>query len=876
MNDIRVTQLKNKIKVEANGRTDAHKDFISAKSRRDAAKALGVDLGDLDAALSTFHEAEQATPEPEPAAQFVVTLRGLRQHTKDGRPFKDTDPVKAIDAALACANYDQPEPVIEWKGTDELAALDLDWHGKTPPDRQEQERIIGQAEPKPFRWWVTHGGGLRLLYRRHGCMTAKDQAAIARYVLRGVGANGIQVVSQTRHPAYPRTKDGVEQRCGGVRLYTGGGNFKRVKAQLLGTLDTDAEVDPEHVEAWLELHGMQTGGRYTHDRCTIDPSDTTATPPIEIKPDGFLCYRCQGDGVRYKGMNLPAGFVPWCVLLDDEPARITNHLRNAVRYYTHWEQVEPVISDPDVHVPLKDLKDTYRALLTLWHLEDAPADQIKDREKRIASVFERHKIVRGDGCWLDRKPMVPVSEKGLSDLLWTLPAVKGSPKIHAEFQGAFDLSDYGYVALTPIRGVDMARRTRQDRKRYYVVAQADPPFKYYSAKNCDLPWAERHILDSYPDTFFDLLRLMIAAKGVIQGGCFLNIPQIFLTGQSDARKTAHATLAAHLCCDKAQCVAGDKNRTVDRLMQLYGDACERHGFVVFNETDEQSMTAEVIRDMIKRFEDEVSYHKLYTGLHSILVPAVITYTSQSIPALLRQDAQTGKRTVHVHMGAAKEVNWFETGGNIKRWRAANELNAKAADMFVSDIINRFFREPTTWERIVAELGFKMLRDTVSSIDEDFRRFFILACQLHWPKDRYTGELGWREFHAVSDGEVAGVFNELSGADRGKEDVQPLLAHNWGATISVPGVEIEFGKPRGSRRFVRFFVRDGKDERAWWFNSQIMASKALGTFAERCAYLRSVGLLSDDPGHAVSIDAGGKPCPACGEFCYGTCGRALAG
>src|SRR5262249_9042610 len=122
------------------------------------------------------------------------------------------------------------------------------------------------------------------------------------------------------------------------------------------------------------------------------------------------------------------------------------------------------------------------------------------------------------------------------------------------FQSDDDLAKYGYPAITPIRGVDIAAAVRTDEcgredGRICALGPANPPF----GKSGDMPFEEAagHLRKQFPGVNVNAVMLLIAAKGVIQRGDFGEIPQVFIVGQSGSGKSKTATLAAELCGDKA-------------------------------------------------------------------------------------------------------------------------------------------------------------------------------------------------------------------------------------------------------------------------------------------------------------------------------------
>jgi hypothetical protein len=105
-----------------------------------------------------------------------------------------------------------------------------------------------------------------------------------------------------------------------------------------------------------------------------------------------------------------------------------NHLRNAVRHFAHWEHARHFIPD----------KEGYRALLAAYHLQDGNAKKESARRELIRRVFDPDlMLVRCERVWV-QSDFRPVAEKGLIDLMSSLPALQyiddnggGSPQQEA-------------------------------------------------------------------------------------------------------------------------------------------------------------------------------------------------------------------------------------------------------------------------------------------------------------------------------------------------------------------------------------------------------------------------------------------------------------
>jgi hypothetical protein len=737
---------------------------------------------------------------------FTVYLRGIHQPRSKGKAFEGADAYAAFNLALAVADYPMPEPVIDWQGLDELAVLDVDYHG-VKPWMNNADCVVDSIQPQPRLWWESHGGGIKLVFTPCDPLTAKEQAAIARMVLRQAGGNetGIEIMSRTRHPRYPRG----DQRCGELRTGCSGGLIQ-ARSILLGDIDTDAEVEPELIEEWLEENGLTFGQRLEHSRCPIEPYEA-ANDSVAILDRGIYCHRCEAKGACYPGCSKP-GFAPWRLLIGIEPVRIHNNLRAAVRGRCHWTHAKHFIKEED--------KAGYQALLKLQHV----AGQEKHVEARTSLVdrvfFPVVPIVRGAGCWLYSDTLTLASDKGLTHLVESLPGVlyvtdKGklaSGRLNlGVFLGGIDLAGYGYPAITPIRGADIAQPVRpHDDMKIYATVAANPPFRYRVER--DMVKVESTIESCYPTVNLNLLRLLIAAKGLVQRGELVDIPQVFITGQSGSGKSAHSRLAAEIACDRIEELRFVKDQ--QRQMQGYADASDSCSFALYNEASKSGITGSQLRDFSLSFSRGIKFHKLYVGPRRIDQPAVVIMTDPSVPDELRLDAQTARRIALVDLGAgvnanAKSTNWYMTcqTGSIDRWRSFQPGGfADVADAFLSEVICRYFRDPTwTFRGIVNDLGFKMMEDLSEDVNAEFLELYglIMALPEHDGSSRWK-EPGWRVFDWQANDRLAELYRDLT--DEGK-DTQAVQSARWGIITGVLGTVC---KIRPHRRKVGFRFKSGQE------------------------------------------------------------------
>lgn len=730
---------------------------------------------------------------------FEIILRGRMQTTAEGRPFVHIDPIKAFTEALACKDFPAAEPLIEWSGKEQIAVLDLDYHGVPAPSALDLGRLAIAVRPEPSYWWVSHGSGLKLVYSANKPLSAEDQAAIARMILRQelhVRASGFEIDSRTRHPAYPR---GIE-RCGDVHRGTGAG-LAEARRLLLGDIDPAFAADNDRVTEWLDENGLQLGRRYPHSRCIIKPNETANGVPVWVSDAGLYCHRCAAKGVCYPGLSRP-GFVPFQILIDGEPARIVNHLRVAVRNLTHWQHARHFIED----------ELAYRSLLKLWHLRGETADSaVAGFVDRV--FFPPIPIVRSNDTWIRSTDFSPVGHSSLEIFLRQLPAlqfaeVNGekvktgvSPVKLAKFMDGFDLTSEGYPNINILRGVDIAARARSlNDEGIYALALANPAFRYRRREERDMEAVAAHFERCFPGLNLALLKLLIAAKGVLQRGGNPEIPRVFIVGQSGASKSTTARLAANITGEvEAECGSGGDR---EKFVRGYADASMRATFALFNEVSKAGLSDSEIRGRFLSLERGMQYHAMYAGTACIRTPAAIVLTDCVLPSVFRNDSQLGRRFVLVDLGAgANETgqDWFDTceSGSIQQWRNhpySMRANADAADCLVSEVIDEFFSVEggPTFAEIARELGFPLIRSADGGEDTELREFFDAVQKLPEETDGHFAArgIGWRKFHKDNrlkvTADVQDRFRELT---NGGTDYQRMHGANWSKITGIPGMRL---------------------------------------------------------------------------------------
>ena len=134
-----------------------------------------ADLPVMDAAATVMptqdHVAriglEDQPRQPTSQEVFSITMRGMSQPKQQGHLITRATPILALAAALAITGYAVAQPVLEWKGTEQLACLDIDFHDRPLEQRPSPDHLEALAlriRPAPCYFCVSHGRGLHCVY----------------------------------------------------------------------------------------------------------------------------------------------------------------------------------------------------------------------------------------------------------------------------------------------------------------------------------------------------------------------------------------------------------------------------------------------------------------------------------------------------------------------------------------------------------------------------------------------------------------------------------------------------------------------------------------------------------------------------------------
>jgi hypothetical protein len=696
-------------------------------------------------------------PEVRAAELFTILRRPIT--AKESTEFTDASPVGAVNHAFLNAETDH---VCQWDGKDRLCCLDVDYH-HLPVDNRHSDftllNILSRVQPAPFLAWISPGRGMHLLYHGTEKFSADELAACAGLAWLGIDPTAtFEVLSRTR---VPQTFVSLTQTTDPVFLGT----------WLRNTVTED------QIDAYLVERGFVRGEQYDHTSCPLSPGIESHGRPVWVGTGGIFCHKCDSLGVRCG--NRKAGFFPYSALLHGGTPSV---VRTMAEHFAHYEHAKLVLADT-AGIGGSVAESAYRALLRLMHGDDP----------RIARVFTAgNNMVRLDNRWGTRDALAAY-DKQIQPILAALPACQTADgKVNHErvsrFTQNIDLSEYGYPAVTPIRGLRIYshRLAFSDGERISVVVPSGvlrspandrfrPRYVPVGRRLSD-PWAV--VERSLPGVNRQFVRLLIAAKGIAEGQVGLP-PNVLVCGPTAAGKSTMTTLAAALCGDHNTEIPWQKS--MERFRQGVADGADKGTFVTVNEVlkdAERSGTTPVqALDVFLNLTPDSVSHKLYVGPVPLGRVPVCVVTDTLVPTVLRADLQLARRFVYVRLGEShlEWVNTLASSGlyQVQGFRVHSEEYAAAADAIVSEVIDDFFDQPRTLTDIAKLLGFPMLDMSPDFDDptEELRKLYDAVCNApelsEKFKRRWPGE-GWKSVQLGDETPLADAWEAVNDGGDGEK------------------------------------------------------------------------------------------------------------
>ena len=731
-------------------------------------------------------------------------LKAIRLDDGKVQIVTDTDPARALKKAVD-TEWTHEDPVAQWDGCDRLCAVDLDATGWDEP---KLRILLDQFQPTPSLSWITKSGGLRLVYIGTDRLSAEEVAAVAYLCLsETVQYEALELKSETRLPVGD---------CFIREQSTDYGHLRRALRQY--------SVVDGAVKEWLESRGLQVGERYEHDRCPVDPTSTAHGKPVMVGETGIKCFVCDAHGTK-KGSNKP-GFFPFAAFVGGQSAELLYYCLDGK---CHWEHAKHVMEDK-FSIPDRVARVAYGAALKIHHQDmmDTERDRVLDSGRNLIRMDGRWTNCNGEPYVKDVRPILaalPASRNGKS---------KPSPALVSTLDQTFDLAEYGYPHLTPVFGLRVySHFVKQcDTNRVRIVVQTPHLSRDNTAQfrpKYVLPdqrvngWAR--LAEICPGIEPRYVKLLIVAKGFAEGGVGMP-PMIFVTGSTSSAKTGTVIVAASIAGDGASEHMWTSN--VDRVRQAVRDSKDSGSFAVFNEfmkeVERSKQSAMQAADFILNLTPSSTSWKIWTGPVRMGDLPVFVWTDTKVPTSLKQDAQLGRRLVHVHLPDTvdwRDTLWRSGVDKLERFRLHSRENADAADAIVSEVIDEFFQQPTTFEDSARQLGYLTMAESSEAHEgrDVLVAFFVTLCSSPdadgVDAKRWQGR-GWKVINRNVETELSKAWDQV--CDEDWRESRQCSSVDWRKLVNAKHpIKFESRSHGTSKIAVRF--REANDKRQGYFVNQ---------------------------------------------------------
>lgn len=577
------------------------------------------------------------------------------------------------------------------------------------------------VSPKPWAWWITHGGGVRLLFHSYGDFEARELASMAAVSLQPrLPTAYFELVKITYHPLCTRIRGEVEQRCSDINY--GKQSLDGALAHWRG--GAVSEVTDDDVAEYLMQRGMKPNARHEHELCPFDPCASPGNPSVVTEADGVFCFRCSSKGTRSRAT--------WGELINGR-----EHLRivESAKALVPWQHVLHIIREDYGNRFASDVcRWAYTGLVKFYHQSGDP------RLWRVGRTD--YNLCRGQGMWLAADTLEPVQPAVGPERLAELPSCMWA-KVdeNGEWKDGPDgvLIDRhrtneklsGWHPLVMVRGAKLWGRWLAYPDQTIVRAEVNPAEAAYlpESKRVPLKDCEAKILESFPGLRLDYLKLCMAARGYAESGIGM-VPLVIATGPSGAGKTKIIELAAVILGDQAVKVPRG------RWQESLGYQASRGGLVILDEFA-KGYVGDKLRsalDFLLEIDRTFYYRRLYAGPTQVHLNSAIFATNNKYGEELDEHEQVGRRAVRVRLTKVTP-DWTETNGagGLEFWRQANK---DVCDSYLSWVTDELFSDvhnqhKTSFHTIAADLGFSRLKDSADGdgTDRRIREFFRALCKM---------------------------------------------------------------------------------------------------------------------------------------------------
>ena len=642
-----------------------------------------------------------------PTATAVYSVRHITDKAFKRQTFEDFN--SALEFTEKKSKQDL---VVEWNNTEEVCCLDIDFkEGELP---QNLAVFVDDMRRQAAIVMGSKSGSFHLLYGAHEGFTAIEYAVFAAYEL-------LRVYPQAKCEFISRTRSAV----GKARYQDQCIDMKSVRNLMLDWIEKEVDFNE-----WLAERGMRQGGRYPHDRCPVNPDNSSAgNPPVVVHPHGIKCFKCQSDGKRYGARD--AGWFPQSALVGSRmrPNAVLTMADNVV----HYDHVEHEVEKFNFRSPDAN-KALYSGLLKSIHGLDDP------RIRMAWHPTGAKKLYRKAGYWVDENnDDVPVV--GDASLLMQLPFVydvgaDGSLILNkAKLAWAKTTTDLAPLGYQPFRTVTGYQFTRFDEAQTRILVTYPAYLREYpQARPEYIPQAKRLPWEQCVEIINNIVPgvdMNILEGHTIGIGCAeyqSGVPLMTVTiGPTGSGKSLHMVIAAALVGQLP--LKATEQKESQRFFEAVAENAKFSGIFIYDEAFKGFISGDnrLITDLL-HLTPESAYHKNYVGSVSIGCRPYLGASDTGIPVEVSRNAQIARRFGVMRLHVEWDISEHLAGkgiADVSRLRQyLNKDELFAVNSWLSHITDdRFSGGAPDFYVELKRLGFGRLRE-----EDSFNDHRALICE----------------------------------------------------------------------------------------------------------------------------------------------------
>lgn len=565
---------------------------------------------------------------------FVVILRSRESRDSEGDTFRSNAPEDAIRLALDAHVAHIDEPLIRWSDKESAVALDFDRPANAPRlvDEIVHQYFDGRT-PSPMAWWITHGGGLRVLFTAARGFTALELAGAWLLLAQPSALKEfrLEVKADSRHPSGMR---GCE-RCGDVHYMTPAPFDPRSE-------QSDCTNGVTSRDTWLETHGL-TLGRHSSQYCPgCGRSSTSGNDALVLSPTSVHCFRC---GKHWT----------WGELTGAAP---NNEHLDAARHFVHLAHQWQVVKSRYPNFPKTLFEHGWRAILRSVHKHHLNGKSKKSWRKRISDCGTwKHDFCLAEGArWLHAAELTVFDPR---HSLPSLPYVIDSThldrlKNHQRPPGFTLLRAFPATLVLPPNYSTPAR---------VVVARLP-------SKDGSIPVnLEQEPTEAQVAAVIDSLRMLLPGLNTSLLRCLLlasllarsrsaQPPVIAITGQTGTGKTITVKLAAALLGTEVADIHLGEAKETRRQIGLALESSQSPLLI-----DEIGRTTDLFHRLqpILELNGQITFDAKHANERKAEIDAPVVLASAAFPKTLTGSRELGRRAVVYELSERDHANWSQLG-----------------------------------------------------------------------------------------------------------------------------------------------------------------------------------------------------------------------